>query len=205
MLGGLVAALLAGCSPSVGDYPVTAETTHQRETITDTRLEGDTFTRAEKIELCHGTADIAEDSDVLTGQPHVDIIEDDEWFCHMDNIDWTAAEEPTGATIKLGFHEYTDEELQTLQATADNKGARLGPCELISFYTGHVTLSATGAGVAYCEQQTIVADTSYLVRNTTAITIRLELEGSPQEHSMRVLDRDPYNLREQIAAFLHEY
>ncbi|MFD0557271.1 hypothetical protein ACFQ3B_09475 [Stackebrandtia endophytica] len=168
----------------------------------DERFEDEPFSQTEKIDICTQVSELADNSDVLDGKPHLDIVEEPDWFCRIDNIEWTKLD--AGATIELGFREYTDEEIQNIQDQAAKNGTT-STCGLITFYEGDLVLTDSARTPASCGLQTTVHRTGYLVRNSTAITLKLKLDGSPEEHTTYDLHEDDSTVYMGVMELLDRY
>jgi len=192
--------ILTGCTakPSA---PSSDPTTP--EPIIDERFEAEPFSRLDKVDICTQIADLAGSSSVLEGKPHLDIVEEPEWFCRIDNVEWTELD--AGATIELGFREYSDEEIRSIRDEVEKNGSTRSTCGLITFYDGDLVLTDSAGTPQFCWLQTSLHDTSYFVRNSTAITLKLQLDGSPQEHTTYDLYGDESSLRTNIIELLDQY
>ena len=203
VLFGVAAMLLAACSSGEAPISVPPVSEQQEPKIDDERLEGEQFTRAEKVDICTQVSATAENSDVLNGTPYLEIVEDDEWFCRITGMDWITV--PEAATIELAFYEYTDQELQQLHDETIKARQRLPHCDLVVFYDGDLSLVARGRAPSYCEELTTRDDTLFLIRNATVITLHLQLEESPEEHGMFELNDDNVILWTEILELIDQY
>ena len=198
----VVAVLLTACSTNEAQISEPPEP----DPLTlddDKRFDGEHFTRAEKVDICTQISASADASEVLDGTPHLEIVEDDDWFCRITGIDWITV--PEAATIELAFYEYTDDERQNLSDEVSDAGHLHLACELVIFYDGDIDLNQRGYDPTYCQGQAPLYDTAFLIQDATATTINLQLGGTAEEHTLADLDRDNITLRTDIIDAIYPY
>ena len=195
----IAALALAGCS---AENPSTASPTPSPspEPVADPRIDTDPFSRDEKADLCARVAEAVEASDVVDGTAEMDVVDEDDWFCRITGVDWTAV--PEAATVELGFHEYSDGEIQGIRDRSAVSGRPLTYCQLVVFDDGELGLSEVTGDVPHCLASAIDMDLSYVTRNATVITVRLLLG---EDGWVTDLDGDAATLRVDVLHAIDAY